>query len=98
MDGYPTNLFPGGREGKKEVRTMAEHKQYTHRKPYPWPRMFSLTQLRILESAIYEVETGVRKIETRVEPYNVQVYRVKLAGGPVIRIDLKKVGGKKDDR
>jgi hypothetical protein len=78
MDGCPTNLFPGSREGEKEVKAMVE--------------------LRTIEDLVFEVEHGARKIITQLGPYAVQVYRVKLAGGPVIRIDLKKVGGKKDDR
>jgi hypothetical protein len=57
-----------------------------------------MTDLRTLEDLVYEVEHGARKIITQLGPYAVQVYRVELAGGPVIRIDLKKVGGKKDGR
>jgi hypothetical protein len=58
----------------------------------------AMTDLRTLEDLVYEVEHGARKIVTQLGPYSVQVYRVKLAGGPVIRIDLRKVGGKKDGR
>ena len=57
-----------------------------------------MVELRTIEDLVFEVEHGARKIITQLGPYAVQVYRVKLAGGPVIRIDLKKVGGKKDDR
>ena len=47
-------------------------------------------ELRTLEDLIWEVERGARKIVTRMGPYCVQVYRVQLAGGPVIRVDLKR--------
>jgi len=55
-------------------------------------------ELRTLEDLIHEVEAGARKIETRMGPYRVSVYRVRLQGGPVIRVDLRRMGGRKDDR
>jgi hypothetical protein len=78
MDGCPTNLFPGGREGEKEVKAMVE--------------------LRTIEDLVFEVEHGARKIITQLGPYAVQVYRVKLAGGAVIRVDLKRTRREKDGR
>jgi hypothetical protein len=50
-----------------------------------------MTDLRTIEDLVFEVEHGARKIVTQLGPYAVQVYRVKLAGGPVIRVDLKRI-------
>jgi len=47
-------------------------------------------ELRTLEDLIWEVEHGARKIVTRMGPYCVQVYRVHLAGGSVVRVDLRR--------
>jgi hypothetical protein len=78
VDGHPTNLFPEGWEGKKEVKAMVE--------------------LRTLEDLVYEVEHGARKIVTQLGPYSVQVYRVEMTGGTVIRVDLKRTRREKDGR
>jgi hypothetical protein len=57
-----------------------------------------VVELRTLEDLIWEVERGARKIITQLGPYAVQVYRVKLAGGPVIRVDLRRTRREKDGR
>jgi hypothetical protein len=57
-----------------------------------------MTDLRTLEDLVYEVEHGARKIVTQLGPYSVQVYRVEMTGGTVIRVDLKRTRREKDGR
>ena len=53
-------------------------------------------ELRTLEDLVREIEHGAKKIVWRITtetgPYWVQAYWVRLAGGPIIRIDLKRAG------
>ena len=47
-------------------------------------------ELANLVELVWQVEHGMEKVETRLGPYRVQAYRVDLAGGPVIRLDLRR--------
>jgi len=47
-------------------------------------------ELRTLEDLVWQVEHEARMVETRMGPYRVKAYRVRLVGGPVVRIDLRR--------
>jgi len=47
-------------------------------------------ELMNLVELVWQVEHGMEKVETRLGPYRVSAYRVDLAGGPVIRLDLSR--------
>jgi len=46
--------------------------------------------LRTLEDLVRQVERDARMVEVHVGPYRVKIYRVEMASGPIIRIDLRR--------